>query len=73
MMTIDDMLSQVAKITGKALNEKPVTNAVKAQSKETVKSDLTVKPVFNGIADKKTLKCSNNCCKLSKDMIVLFC
>ena len=58
MMTIDDMLSQVAKITGKALNEKPVTNAVKAQSKETVKSDLTVKPVFNGIADKKTVTLS---------------
>ena len=55
MMTIDDMLSQVAKITGKALNEKPVTSAVKEVSTEKTQPKQTVKPMFNGIADKKSV------------------
>lgn len=58
MMTIDDMLSQVAKITGKALNEKPVTSAVKEVSTEKTQINETVKPVFEGIADKKSVTLS---------------
>ena len=46
MMTIDDMLSQVAKITGKALNDRPGTQAVKTVStqKEKVVNESVKQP-----------------------------
>ena len=40
MMTIDDMVSQVAKITGKALNDRPATKTA-----ETVETDKCVRDI----------------------------
>ena len=59
MMTIDDMLSQVAKITGKALNDRPGTQAVKTVStqKEKVVSEPVKQPP-EGVTYKKSITLS---------------